>query len=120
MAMGIYPMDCSICSQGTESAERFRADWGCDTDTPHDLDRYPCGCGRWPDCTRCNGTGTIGLKRCPRKFIDPYISTVIRYVAYARDGHWPVAGGILDQSQSFLDAHAVVVGEIQTIENADG
>lgn len=113
-------MDCAICSQGTEAAARFRKDWGCDKDTPHDLDRYPCTCGRRPSCTRCKGSGVIGLKQCPRKFIDPITTTVIRYVGFARDGHWPAAGGMLDQSQSFIDAHAVVLAEIQKIENPDG
>lgn len=40
----------------------------------------------------------------------------IRYSGMAREGMWPAAGGALDQSQSFLDAHAVVLAEIAEIE----
>ena len=42
--------------------------------------------------------------------------SVIRYAALAKTGIWPSAGGALDQTQSFLDGYAIVVGEIASIE----
>ena len=99
--MGQYPHDCLKC----EGNERLRRDWGCDDETPHDIDRIPVG------------SEVRTLRRCPLKVLPPSSHTVLRYVALAKDGHWPVAGGMLDQSQSFLDAHAVVMAEIARIES---
>ncbi len=99
--MGLYPQDCRKC----EDNERLRRDWGCDEETPHDIDRIPVG------------SEVRILRRCPIKVLPSRIHTVIRFVALARDGHWPVAGGMLDQSQSFIDAHAVVMAEIARIES---
>lgn len=110
--MGLYPHDCQRCLTN----EGLSRDWGCKEETPHELDRIPC-CSQ-SSCHRCEGSGFYKLRRCPRQILPGDIMQILRYVAMARDGLWPVAGGSLAQSQSFLDAHAVVLAEIHRIEEA--
>lgn len=114
--MGVYVQDCSQCTDS-----RLRKDWGCDQPTPHEIDRYPCPCsGLDSGCNRCSGSGMATLHTCPNRIVDRQTMAVIRYVGLAKEGTWPVAGGSLDQSQSFLDAFAVVTSEIARIENSNG
>ena len=107
--MGRYPHNCGQCRDDS----RLRQEWGCDTETSSELDRIPCCSG---GCSACEGRGYRALRRCPSQILPPNIQLTIRYSALAKEGMWPAAGGALDQSQSFLDAHAVILGEIAEIE----
>lgn len=102
--MGCYPHDCKLC----ETNPRLRKDWGCDEESPSEIDRIPCS------------GGYKSLRRCPRKVVPQEAMEAIRYISLARSGMWPASGGALDQAQSFLDAHSVVLAEIAEIEKSDG
>ena len=95
-AFGHYPHDCNECPNDPA----LRESWGCDRETPHPIDRTP------------HDT----LHRCPYQVVPDGMWSVLRYSALARNGLWPVAGGALDQSQSFLDAHQIVTSELNTLE----
>lgn len=66
------------------------------------------------DCTACNGTddnceacgggGKQRLTTCPKTIPDAATWRVIQLSEFAERGAFPIAGGVLDQSQSFLDA----------------
>jgi hypothetical protein len=114
--MGLYPQRCSVCTLDTPHSKQVRKDWGCDSEVDHELDRIPCHCDGSPACFRCDGTGSIPLRRCPNKIVTRATLSAIRYIALAKSGIWPVQGGSGDQAQSFLDAYAIVTSEIQRIE----
>ena len=109
-------MRCSVCRMGSEHSEALRRAWGCDEDSPSELDRIPCHCDGSPHCVRCEGRGVVSMRRCPNAVITRREREMIRYSALAKSGLWPVEGGALDQSKSFLDGYAVVVTEIASIE----
>lgn len=109
-------MRCSACHLDTDHSRALRKAWGCDADSPNELDRVPCHCDGTPLCARCNGLGWTSLRRCPHTVCGVKERSMIRYAALAKTGVWPSAGGALDQTQSFLDGYAIVVGEIASIE----
>lgn len=50
--------------------------------------------------------------RCPYALITPLTAELLRYFSHYRQGHYPVAGGLLDQSALFLQAVEIIEGEI--------
>jgi hypothetical protein len=48
------------------------------------------------------GTGVAQITSCPSAMVTPDIWEVIEFARDARRGAWPVSGGTLEQSQSFL------------------
>lgn len=46
----------------------------------------------------------LRITRCPKDEITDSVAHLLELVDWAKDGHFPVAGGVLDQSQSFLYA----------------
>lgn len=73
-----------------------------------------CG-GQWPameQCGECAGTGVWALTSCPMDVIGRGRAVeVMRMTRFAGEGSWPVSGGVLDQSQWFIDAMDVVESE---------
>jgi hypothetical protein len=70
------------------------------------------------DCTACNGdgcelckTGRLVIDGCPKRMIPGEIWTVLRAVNWAEKGMWPTAGGLMDQSHSFLTAMELVLAD---------
>lgn len=57
-----------------------------------------------PQCKTCGGSGDWAITSCPRALITDEIADFIQFADLARDGNFPVSGGMLDQSCSFLDA----------------
>jgi hypothetical protein len=51
------------------------------------------------------------LEGCPQKLAGSGINNLLRYVGYAEKGQLPVAGGVLDQSQWFLEACELVMAD---------
>ncbi len=62
----------------------------------------------------------VRLELCPFKYVTPDVWTFFDFARIADDGgHLPLAGGSLDQTQSFLDAYAFRAGEKSHWMNAD-
>lgn len=55
-------------------------------------------------CDVCGVEGWVKITECPRKIVDRDTMNFIELADFAKDGAFPVAGGTLDQSQSFLVA----------------
>lgn len=109
-------MRCSACKMDTEHARTLRKSWGCESESPNEIDRLPCYCDGSPHCSRCGGLGVVSLRRCPNSIVTNKEREMIRYSVLAKAGIWPVVGGSLDQAKSFLDSHAIIVSEIASIE----
>lgn len=67
-------------------------------------------------CESCGGTGRWDCNECPKKLIDSQTVETIHFARFARDGSWPVHGGMLDQSEWFMDACRLVWYEQDTAE----
>lgn len=55
-----------------------------------------------PECATCEGRGRCAVRRCPTSHSDPDLSAAFFAYTLVESGVWPVAGGMLDQSASFL------------------
>lgn len=55
-------------------------------------------------CPNCRGWGKDVLIGCPKPLIVPGTYQVLRAARLARKGHWPIAGGWLDQANILIDA----------------
>ena len=64
-----------------------------------------------PECTNCHGSALITVSRCPQKLIGEDIRMLLRGADLADKGSWPVTGGWLDQSASFVDGVQFVRAE---------
>jgi hypothetical protein len=76
------------------------------------LDGTPCkACGGGEDesagCQACGGSGDETVRGCPYARISPEVSDLIELVRMS-DVALPVAGGIMDQTQSFVQGMRVV------------
>lgn len=58
------------------------------------------GCKDRPDC---HG-GHWEITTCPKLLITDDVWTLLKMARFAARGSWPIAGGVLDQAQCFLDA----------------
>ena len=110
-------MRCSVCQLDTDHARALRSGWGCDEDSPNEIDRIPCHCDGSPHCSRCDGLGRVSLRRCPNKVAGMLERSMVRYSSLATLGIWPAPGGALDQTQAFLDGYSVVMNEMSEIED---
>lgn len=63
-----------------------------------------CG-GDPPDagCDRCGHEGAIEITRCPRRVLPAETQRLMQLLDFASKGQLPVSGGVLDQTQWFLD-----------------
>lgn len=55
-------------------------------------------------CSECDEEGWIRITQCPKTIVDREIMSFIELADYAKNGLFPVSGGALEQSQSFLAA----------------
>ena len=53
-------------------------------------------------CTHCGGRGVVRIKTCPLKFIGRQTWTMASLSRFADKGAWPIGGGTLEQTESFL------------------
>lgn len=98
---GAYEQDCDACpNRPTWQRER----WGCDADSAAPCARIP-----WRG-------STIEVRRCPAKTLPREIAEALSWISLARNGDWPCAGGLLDQSAAFVDAFKIVGREVNRIE----
>lgn len=87
----------------------------CSELLPVTFDCVECG-GK--GCTECNGSGKWEHNDCPRKLLDMPTVEVLRFARFARDGSWPVDGGMLSQTEKFMDACRLIWSE-QDIAEAE-
>lgn len=65
----------------------------------------PCvGCNgqNSANCKTCNGAGHHELTSCPWAMVTPDVSELVRLVDLMQSGIPPVAGGVYDQTPSFI------------------
>jgi len=53
-------------------------------------------------CDECNNEGWILIKECPQGMVGREVMNFIELADFAKNGAFPVTGGTLEQSQSFL------------------
>lgn len=63
-------------------------------------------------CSECGDTGVWRVTECPHEMVDAATVEALTMVETARDGHLPVAGGVLDQTEWFQQAFRYVAGEM--------
>jgi RecJ-like exonuclease len=69
------------------------------------------GCGKvdFEKCDTCGGAGTIPQNSCPVASVDSQEdASLFRAALKAKNGLWPVAGGLMDQPCFIVDAVEVV------------
>jgi hypothetical protein len=59
-------------------------------------------------CKACRRRGKYLLTECPRNIIPAETSNVLRMFDHARAHDWPLDGGMLSQSDSFLQAYELL------------
>jgi hypothetical protein len=59
-------------------------------------------------CQACRGRGLLMLSDCPRNLRTEAARRTLEMYQHARDGAWPVTGGVLDQTRSFLQAYRLL------------
>jgi hypothetical protein len=82
---------------------------------PAELQCVQCN-GMDDHCKSCDGTGTFPLTDCPWQFIDKATIEATKYVS-AAEHHLPLSGGMLDQTQSFVDCLDWLTNEKNKWEN---
>lgn len=89
----------AVCSRCTASC--------CDNPPrPNVPSRMPCpvcdGGKDAPSCKACKGRGYFKVDRCFRDFVPADIWESVRMSRFADEGALPVAGGVLNQTHSFM------------------
>lgn len=56
-------------------------------------------------CPTCLGHGLKIFTTCPYSTVSNETAELIDLCGHAQDGFWPVAGGMLDQCYSFVEAY---------------
>ena len=67
-------------------------------------------------CGECGGKGHHEITGCPLAIVSEDVWTLHRLVRFMDEGLPPVAGGVLDQAEVFLDAMTFVRAEKHRIE----
>lgn len=67
-------------------------------------------------CQQCQG-GSVDITDCPLKTVTADVWGIIEAQEFLEAGLAPVAGGLLEQTQSFLDAARFVKSEKRSWEN---
>lgn len=67
-------------------------------------------------CENCN-QGLWRLVGCPKKYIDGSLTQAINFASFAIEGHWPLSGGLLEQSAWFIDLVAMLKSEQSLIDS---
>jgi len=68
-------------------------------------------------CQECDGEGWVQITECPRSMVCRETMEFIELADFAKEGSFPVAGGTLDQAQSFLIACRYLFSEDSRAEN---
>ena len=117
-----YKHNCGTCKKNDERSEAFKKSWGCLKNTPYKQDSIPCfTCGGDDEnCNQCNGSNINDVFHCPRKFVTEIHFECVRMASRSKNFKlWPILGGSLDQSRSFIQAFDLIVDEISKIEQEE-
>ena len=74
-----------------------------------------CGGG---GCDQCSD-GKFRIEQCPRDMMGSRFVRLVNLAAVCGGGDWPVAGGLLDQSASFLALKQRLDSEINQIDHEE-
>jgi len=61
----------------------------------------------------CQGRGWEKFVGCPCEAVTPDVWRAIEFADFAKKGHWPLAGGTLDQTAIFLEAARSIWGQTE-------
>ena len=113
----------SMCAtNGCPEAPEARLLFGCDEDADHGYSVWCWACrGASGGCRTCGKSrdGTIEIKRCPNYHLTPEVSMMIRAFGHFKSGFLPVAGGMQDQSATFVDAMGFLGSVVSHHEEID-
>lgn len=70
--------------------------------------RLACVACEGKGCDGCNGNGYTLIDRCPHRIVTRDVWQALRFARRADKGALPVAGGLLNQTQSFLEAWELI------------
>lgn len=62
-----------------------------------------CVCNGAPRCALCSGTGQVAITKCPAEMVPAGIWRARPFIDFANAGDWPKGGGVLENTQSFMD-----------------
>jgi NADPH-dependent 7-cyano-7-deazaguanine reductase QueF-like protein len=65
----------------------------------------------------CDRTGRIAVDRCPRVYAGADVWELVELSNYAGEGAWPVAGGTLDQTVSFIQFRSAWLATLDHIRS---
>lgn len=95
-----YEQVCKSCAEGCTKPAM-----------PIEAECVRCGGKNSKDCPACGGTGKWELKECPKKFVTSDVWEAIELAELFAKGLPPVAGGVLDQANSFVEAARFIFAE---------
>lgn len=85
--------------------------------SPLDVECPACGNGKGATaCPTCKGWGVIRVRECPQAYVGR-LWDVIGLCQFADKGAWPLAGGVLDQSDSFLTFTSIWRAKLAQAQN---
>lgn len=71
-------------------------------------------------CDECGGSGFTEITGCPQRELTHDIFELAEFSELYSKGLPPVAGGALDQTKSFVDAHRQLTRDQQTLKRTLG
>lgn len=71
------------------------------------------------ECKHCNGQGRVKLTTCPLDYIGGGVWTMASLARFADKGSWPITGGTLDQTESFLQFYERWTSTISRLKAED-
>lgn len=71
-------------------------------------------------CDDCGTSGFLTLTKCPNRELTSEVIDLVEFSDLYATGLPPIAGGALDQTKSFLDAHRQLSNDQHTIKRALG
>jgi hypothetical protein len=76
------------------------------------VDGWTCPvCNGLGNCPACDNRGVRTFRSCPKAEIPAVVWMCVEAYWYGKRGLWPINGGWLDQSASFLEAFRILHSE---------
>ena len=99
-----------IC-RGCKGIEKCKQIPGMDIFNIVELPCHICGGENFTECSACGKTGVMPIIGCPETLITADVWEMMELAKFYEKGLPPIAGGVLDQTQSFISAAAFIFGE---------
>jgi len=102
LCMDRLPQDCRVC----KTSPNVRQGWGCDKAAPVPFAVVGCHrcAGHDLECSVCDGVGSVELRDCPYRIVPKHLTALLPYYSDWKAGRLPVEGGLLDQSNYYVEA----------------